>query len=144
MEGSQIWVTVAGTVPHPEGGIGTTSTHLVGLQYLENWCFFCQVGGHDYVICHKTMATHAKPARKSKRKRKPSTIFVSQEFVQRKPSGKRKKRKKKPKTVKVHGNVTGEREIRKKAAERVQPVIDYANKMHKFVINVTIEKACMN
>ena len=83
------------------------------------------------------MATHAKPvtpAKQSKRKRKTRIIYTPENFVQRKPTGKRKKRKQTRKVPRVHGNVTGEREIRKKAAERVQPVIEYANKMYKFGI----------
>ena len=91
------------------------------------------------------MSTHVKPLKKSKRKRKSPTLFVPKEFVQRKPTGKRKKRKQKPKTVKVHGNITDERDIRKKAAERAQHAIQYANKMYKFVNdNYSDHKKCMN
>ena len=66
--------------------------------------------------------------KRSRRKRKEAELFVPESFKRKKPSGKRKKKKARPK---IHGNVKNERDIRKKAAERAKPAVEYANRMHK-------------
>ena len=85
------------------------------------------------------MDTPKRRVKRSSRKRKSPKVFVPQTFITKTTYGKRKQRKQREnptKRPKIHGNVKCERDIRRMAAERAKPAIEYANAIHKFVIYI--------